>query len=463
MTVRVRFAPSPTGSLHMGNVRTALINALFCQKEKGAFVLRFEDTDLEREVPHAEENMLQDFAWLGFCIDESVKGGAYGPYRTRERAARGDYQKALDFLFEKGLAYECFVSKEELDMIRKVRTSQGLPPGYDNRHRDLTEAEKEAFRKEGRKPVIRFKLLDGEIMFTDLVRGDVRYEAKNLGGDPVIVRSNGIPTFTFAGAVDDINQSITHVIRGEDHVTNAAAQVRIFEALEAQVPTFAHLPMLLDTDGGKLSKRLDSLSVKQLREEGFLPESLIGYLASLGTNLEPQLADVKNLAQQFDFNQFSRSPSRFDLDQALRLNAQRLRAMPWQEAKPFIIDALPHGLDEAVLEQFWAVARQNIRQFSEVSTFVDLCFGTIENSDFSVEDKPFIEDALTHLPEGVFNGQTWADWVHTLKKETDRKGKKLFMPLRFALTGQTHGPELAELLPLIGRERALERLQSTLN
>lgn len=465
MSVRVRFAPSPTGQLHVGNVRTALINMLYARKQGGDFVLRFEDTDLEREVPEAEKNMLADFDWLGLTPDEStVHGGDYGPYRTCARAERGDYQDALKTLFEKDLAYECFVSKEELDMIRRMRTSRGLPPGYDNRHRDLSEAEKEKYRAEGREPVIRFKLLDGEISFTDMVRGEVKYEAKNLGGDPVIVRSNGIPTFTFAGAVDDINQKITHVIRGEDHVTNAAAQVRIFEALGADVPTFAHMPMLLDSEGGKLSKRLDSLSIAQLRTQGFLPEAIVSYLAALGTSVNPEVAPLADLAKQFDFSSMGRAPVRFDLDQVMRLNSHIIHEMSFADALPYLKQHLPnHNLPEADLKSFWEAVRPNLRKFDELTDQFHLCFEDVDVASLEGEDADYIKLAAEKLPAGPYNANTWQEWVTELKAESGRKGKGLFMPLRLALTGAAHGPELADLLPVIGEERARERLKKAAN
>lgn len=465
MSVRVRFAPSPTGKLHVGNVRTALINMLYARKHGGQLVLRFEDTDLEREVPEAEKTMLTDFDWLGLTPDEStVHGGDFGPYRTRERAENGDYQKALKTLFDKDLAYECFVSKDELDMIRRMRTSRGLPPGYDNRHRDLSEEEKEKYRAEGREPVIRFKLLDGEIVFNDLVRGEVKYDAKNLGGDPVIVRSNGIPTFTFAGAVDDINQKITHVIRGEDHVTNAAAQVRIFEALGADVPTFAHMPMLLDSDGGKLSKRLDSLSIEQLREQGYMAEAIVSYLAALGTSVDPKIAPLEELAAQFEFSSMGRAPVRFDLDQVMRLNSQILHEMPFDQARPYLDKYLPkHTLPEPELQAFWDAVRPNLRRFDEVAEQFRLCFDDLDVAMLEGEDADYIKLAAEKLPAGPYNENTWQEWVSTLKEESGRKGKGLFMPLRLALTGMQHGPELANLLPVIGEERARERLKKAAN
>jgi len=459
MTVRVRFAPSPTGKVHVGNVRTALVNVLFARKTGGQFILRFEDTDLERQVDDAEQNMLAALKWLGMTPDESIDhGGDFGPYRTRERDARGDYKAALDKLFGLGLAYECFVSKDELDMIRRLRTSRGLPSGYDNRHRDLTEAEREAFRKEGRVPVIRFKLLDGEILFEDMVRGSVRYEAQHLGGDPVIVRSNGMPTFAFAGAVDDINQKMTHIIRGEDHVTNTAIQVRIFEALSGGCPKFAHLPMMLDHDGGKLSKRLDSLSITQLQERGYMAEAIVSYLAAIGTSVDPTLGTIDELAERFDFAKMGRAPVRFDLDQVDRLNAQIIHQMPWGEVKDRMRVLTSSNMDEATLETFWYTVRPNLKRLEEVTDQFNLCFAEIQPANLGADDASYIRAAEETLPKGPYTKETWGQWVGTLKEKTGRKGKELFMPLRLALTGVEHGPELADLLPLIGEDRARKRL-----
>lgn len=460
MTVRVRFAPSPTGKLHVGNVRTALLNMLYARQQNGTFVLRFEDTDEDREVVGAEESMLEVLSWLGLVPDESpFHGGDYGPYRTMERDARGDYKKALQTLFDKGMAYECFVSKEELDMIRRLRTSRGLPPGYDNRHRDLSEAEKAKYRAEGRQPVIRFKLLDGPIVFDDLVRGKVQYLAENLGGDPVIVRSNGVPTFAFGGAVDDINQDITLVIRGEDHVTNTASQVRIFEALDATPPQFAHISLMLDSDGGKLSKRLDSLSIVQLRAQGYLPNAICSYLAAVGTSMDPTPGDLQQLAQKFNFSAMGRAPVRFDLEQVTRLNATLLREMDWAAVKPYLMPFLDGvKANEGDLEAFWLAIRHNVNLLSEVRSQVDLCFGDITPATLAEDDRAFVRTAAETLPKGPYTSTTWNEWVNALKTQTGRKGKALFMPLRLALTGEEHGPELADLLPVLGEQKARDRL-----
>ena len=457
--MRVRFAPSPTGKLHVGNIRTALVNALMAKKQQGCFVIRMEDTDLEREVPEAEAKMLSDFRWLGMTPDEDpLIGGNYAPYRTRERAAQGDYEKALKYLFDTGRAYECFVSKDELDLMRKIQTSQGLPPHYDNRHRDLSADEKATFREQGREPVIRFKLEDGDISWDDLVRGLVKYEAKNLGGDPVIVRANGVPLFALAGAVDDINQEITHVIRGEDHVTNTAIQVQIFEALGADVPVMAHMPMLLDEDGGKLSKRLDSLSIDQLRSDGYLPDALLTYLSSLGFSSMPEVGDIEALASQFDISKMGRAPVRFDMHQMKRMSATALHHSTYEDVKPYLDGFLTSDKDDAELSRFWEATKGNLETLAEVQSLYDLCYGEVGVPVLETEDKVFICTAKETLPSAPYTADTWSTWTSELKTQTGRKGKQLFMPLRKALTGLERGPEMASLLSVMDETTVKSRL-----
>mgnify|MGYP006263610079 CR=1 FL=1 len=463
MTVRVRFAPSPTGKLHIGNIRTALMNALYAKRNGGVFVLRFEDTDFEREVRGAESQMLDDMAWLGMSPDEGPhKDGGFGPYYTMQRAERGDYKEALEKLFADGRAYECFVTKDELDLMRKIQSSQGKPPHYDNRHRNLTEAEKDAFRAEGRESVIRFKLNEGKIHFDDMVRGTVEFDAANLGGDPVIIRSNGVPIFAFGGAVDDVNQKITHVIRGEDHVTNTAIQVQIFEALGGTVPIFAHMPMLAAEDGSKLSKRLDSFSLQEMRAEGYHPLAILNYIASLGFSDMPKATTVEELSQQVDISKMGRSTVRLDVSQLKKANAHILHELSYEGAKPFLaaVDAWKR-VPEDKKETFWMVVRGNIERFDEIDPLVEICFAAdMASPALEADDKSYIEAAVECLPASPYTEATWQEWTGTLKEKTSRKGKALFMPLRLALTGMNHGPELADLMPVIGEKLTKKRLQS---
>ncbi len=464
-TPRVRFAPSPTGRLHIGHLRAALPNVFYAKATSGSFMVRIEDTDLERHDDNAESTFMEDLAWLGFHPDESpIHGGDYEPYRTRERAARGDYQAAVEKLMADGRAYECFTSEQELDVLRKLQRSRNEPPRYDNRHRELTDAEKEAYRAEGRVPVIRFRMNDGEIKFNDLVRGDVTFQSENLGGDPVIVRSNGIPLFTLAGAVDDINMNITHVIRGEDHVSNTAQQVQIFEALGADVPVFAHLPLLLDSEGQKFSKRLGSLTIENLRHMGILPQALVAYMAGLGFSVpvDPTLP-IDDMAKLYEFDKMGRAPVRFDEDQLKRVNATALHALEWEQIAPFAEDFLNNEqLTNPNLPELWQTARANLTLLSELPQWYELIFNEI-SGEVESEDQDYIQAALGCLPSGDYTADSWQQWTGNLKESTGRKGKQLFMPLRKALTGQSHGPDMPALFQLMGETTVRARLERALN
>ncbi len=444
----------------MGHLRAALPNALFAKKHGGTFILRFEDTDIERQVADAETLLMADFHWLGLNPDESqAQGGQTPPYNTLARHERGDYRQAVEKLIEMGRAYECFTTPDELDAMRKVQAARNEPPHYDNRHRDLTAAQKAAFRAEGRQPVIRFRLQNETIIFHDLVRGEQRFEARHLGGDPVIVRSSGVPLFTLGGVVDDIAMGITHVIRGEDHVVNTAQQVQIFQALGANLPTFAHLPMMLDKEGHKMSKRLGALRIEDLRNAGYVPRGILGYMAGLGFSEAAPTNGIQALADWFDLEKIGRAPVRFDEDMLKVANAKVLHNMPFTEAEPLLQPFLPaQAFARERLPAFWAAARENIETLADVKDWYQLVFAAPADVDFSAEDAAFIQQACQHLPAGPYDTATWGAWTATLKAATGRKGKALFMPLRLALTGQAHGPDMASLLPVIGAQAVQERL-----
>lgn len=462
---RVRFAPSPTGRMHVGHLRAALPNALFALKNKGTFILRFEDTDIERQVADAEQHFLADMHWLGLEPAESIShGGKYGPYNTLARAERGDYQKAIDTLLAMGRAYECFTSPEELDVMRKLQRARNEPPRYDNRHRDLTEEQKTAYRNEGREPVIRFKLNDADITFTDLVHGEKSFHASNLGGDPVIVRSNGVPLFTLAGVVDDINMAITHVIRGEDHIANTAQQVQIFEALGEEPPLFAHLPMMLDKDGHKMSKRLGALTIHKLREDGYVPQAIVAYMASLGFGDGPMVgASYIDIAEKYDLGRINRAPVRFDEEQLLRVNAQTLHKLSYADVKQHLAAFLPaEAFEHKRLEAFWLAARENIDTLADARDLYMLAFDSVEQPVLSDDEQAVVKASIEHLPKAPFTADTWGVWTKSVGSATGTKGKGLFMPLRKALTGREHGPDMANLLPVIGAEATAERLTNAL-
>ena len=462
--IRIRYAPSPTGLMHVGHLRAALPNILLSIKEQGTLVLRIEDTDFERNKTDSEDGFYQDLAWLGFEFAEGPhKGGDYGPYRTMERAERGDYAAAVQKLMDSGRAYECFTSPEELDLLRKIQTGRNEPPRYDNRHRSLSDEQKAAYRAEGRVPVIRFRMNDGEIVFHDLIRGEQRFKTENIGGDPVIVRSNGVPLFTFAGAVDDIAMRITHVIRGEDHIVNAAVQVQLYEALGAAVPQFAHIALMLDKDGHKMSKRFGALSIKTLREQGYLPSSLNGYIASLGFAEAPRAnATLQELAANFDFARVGKAPVRFDEEQLAHTNTTNLHHSTWQDVEAYAAPFLPSYATASQMETLWPMVREGVSTLADIPAALEPILKAPAPMALNDADKAFIVTAANALP-ATFSASTWADWTAELKTLTGRKGKELFMPLRRALTGQEHGPELAQLLPVWGPEEVKNRLQACCN
>ena len=464
-SVRVRFAPSPTGKMHVGHLRAALPNALFAKKVNGTFIVRFEDTDIERQVEGAENLILEGLDWLGLTPQESIReGGEYGPYNTLARDDRGDYKEAVQKLMDMGRAYECFASEEELDLMRKLQRARNEPPRYDNRHRDLSEEQKEKYRAEGRKPTIRFRLEEGEIVFNDLVRGEQKFMAENLGGDPIIVRSNGVPIFTLGGVVDDINMNITHVIRGEDHVVNTAQQVQIFQALGADLPVFAHMPMMLDKEGQKMSKRLGALTVEELRAQGILPMALNAYMGGLGFSELPPMDGLDALAEWFDIDKVGKAPVRFDEDQLWRTNANILRTLDLESVKPYLAEFLPaEALNRERLPYFWNAARENITTLKDLADLYQISFVDPTHEAVQSEDLDYIKQALDVLPNGDYTTDTWGNWTASLKESTGRKGKALFMPLRQALTGESHGPDMANLLPVIGENAARERLQRCLS
>lgn len=459
--IRVRFAPSPTGLMHVGHLRAALPNVLLALKEKGTLILRFEDSDFQRNKPESEAAFFEDLAWLGFEFNEGPHlGGPVAPYRTIERAERGDYTAAVQKLMDAGRAYECFTSPEELDLLRKIQTSKGEPPRYDNRHRDLTDAQKAKFRAEGRQPVIRFKLQEDPISWVDAIRGEQTFLPDNLGGDPVIVRSTGLPLFTFYGAVDDIAMRITHVIRGEDHVTNAAVQIQLYEALGVTPPQFAHIALMLDKEGHKMSKRLGALTIRKLREDGFLPGAILSYMASLGLSETPSPnATLAQLSENFGLDKCGKAPVKFDEDQLQHTNTSALHHSEWNSVSQLADSFIPATTSPAQVESLWPLVRESLHTLADIPSALQPILQSPAAQTFSAEDKSFIATALQSLP-ATFTETTWGEWTGQLKTLTGRKGKELFMPLRRALTGQEHGPELAQLLPVWGRDEVARRLES---
>jgi glutamyl-tRNA synthetase len=441
--VRVRFAPSPTGLLHVGNARVALINWLFAKGAGGAFVLRIDDTDAERSDARFAEAIERDLAWLGLAWDERV--------RQSERMA--DYRAALERLKKSGRAYACFETAAELELKRKKALNAGRPPIYDRAGLKLSAADREKFVADGHRPHWRFKLDDGDIAWPDAVRGAQKFEGRNLS-DPVVVREDGAFLYMLPSVVDDAHLRVSHVIRGEDHVANTAVQIQMFQALGADVPTFAHLPLLTDAQGANLSKRLGGLSLESLRQDGLEPMAIASLLARLGTGEAVQpAASLADLARGFDLGRFGRASPRFDPEELARLNAKAVHALPWAEAAPRLRGL---GLAQAD-ERFWLAVRPNLAKFDEVKMWHDACFGeTPPPADAGERD--FLRAARDALPPEPWDDTTWTAWSRALGEATGRKGAALFRPLRRALTGQERGPEMKVLLPLIGRARAERRL-----
>jgi len=443
MSVRVRFAPSPTGFLHVGNARTAIVTWLFARRHGGHFLLRIDDTDLERSKKEYEEDIESSLVWLGMPWDE----------KTRQRDRFKRYDEVIAKLKADGRLYACYETPEELSLKRKTALSIGKPPIYDRAALKLTPEQLKKYEAEGRKPHWRFKLVDGAIEWDDLIRGPVKFEAELLS-DPVLIREDGTPLYHLCSVIDDVDYDITHVVRGEDHVSNTAFHIQMFHAIgRAKPPHFAHLPLISDAEGGKLSKRMGSLSMKDLRtNEGLEPMSIVSLMARLGSAdpIEPFI-DIKALAETFELSKFARSTPKFDMEELVRLNARIIQKMPFDAVNVRLAHMGMQDLDE----NFWLSVRANLSKLEDIKEWWRVANGPVEPV---IEDAAFAASAAKLLPPAPWDQNTWKNWTDAVKQETGRKGKDLFMPLRKAVTGMDHGPELAVLLPLIGPEKVQRRL-----
>lgn len=439
MTVTTRFAPSPTGLLHVGNIRTALHNWMLARKAGGRFLLRIDDTDAERSREDYVDAIRADLAWLGLEPDGE----------ERQSARFAIYEEAFARLAAEGRVYRCYESAQELDLKRKVLLSRGLPPVYDRAALQLTAADHAARAEAGEAPHWRFRLdHDQPITWQDGIRGPQSFDPARMS-DPVVRRADGSWLYMLPSVIDDIAMGVTDVLRGEDHVSNTAAQVQMFDALGAAVPRFAHEALLTGSEG-KLSKRLGSLGVEQLREAGIEPEAIIALLARIGTSqpVEP-VADRAALVASFDLATFGRAPARFDEDELHRLNARIVHQLPFAR----VAALLPKGMDE----QAWEAIRPNLEHIGEAADWWQVVTGPVDVPPFAEEDRAFLAQAATTLEAG---GADWKALTNALKDSTGRKGKALFLPLRLALTGREHGPDMGALLPLLGRDTALARLRA---
>lgn len=442
--VITRFAPSPTGLLHVGNLRQVIHNWLFARAHGGRFLLRIDDTDAARSEERFVDALRADLAWLGITPD--------GEYRQSERFTL--YEAAFDRLRASGHIYPCYESAEELDIRRKVLLSRGLPPVYERTSLTLSDAERADKEAQGLRPHWRFRLdHDTPIIWHDLVRGEQNFDPKLLS-DPVIRRADGSWLYMLPSAIDDADMGISHVIRGEDHVSNTATQIQMFIAMGVAVPAFAHTALLTGSEG-KLSKRLGSLGVQHFRDLGIEPAALIAKLARLGTAdpVEP-FVDPAPLIASFDFARFGRAPARFDEAELAQLNARIIHQLPFEA----VADRLPAGMDEAA----WQAIRPNLETVAGVADWWNIVTGPLpalaDDAILSGEDCAFLAQAADVAATLDWSADPWHALTGALKNATARKGKALFLPLRLALTARAHGPDMAALLPLIGREQAMARL-----
>ncbi|AXJ95164.1 MULTISPECIES: glutamate--tRNA ligase [unclassified Sphingomonas] len=440
MTV-TRFAPSPTGLLHVGNIRAALHNWMLARQGGGRFVLRIDDTDAERSEERYVDAIRADLAWLGLTPDLEV--------RQSERFAL--YQARFDALVAAGRIYPAYESAQELDLKRKVLLGRGLPPVYDRAALSLTQAERDRLEADGVRPHWRFRLdHDAPLAWDDLIRGPQRFDPKTMS-DPVVRRADGSWLYMLPSAIDDADLGITHVVRGEDHVSNTALQLQMFAAMGVAPPRFGHAALLTGAEG-KLSKRLGSLGVDHFREQGIEPQAVIALLARIGTSdpVEPVI-DPAPLIESLDFARFGRAPARFDEAELAQVNARIIHQLPHAA----VADRLPAGMGAAE----WDAVRPNLSRVADAADWWHVIEGPVDAPAFDAETRAFLAQAAEAAESIDWGGDPWHALTDTLKARTGRKGKALFLPLRQALTGRDQGPDMAALLPLVGRDRAVERLR----
>lgn len=426
---KLRFAPSPTGYLHVGNVRTALVNLLYARKTGGEFVLRVDDTDKERSEEKFVDALKEDLEWLGLKWDSS--------FRQSERFDK--YEEAKQKLISAGRLYKCFETQDELETKRRFQMKRGVAPTYDRAALSLSEDDIKKLESEGRKPHYRFKLEHEDIIWNDMVRGETKFNGANLS-DPILYREDGSLTYMLCSVVDDGDFGITHVVRGEDHVSNTAIQIQIAQALNYSIPECAHIALLKGKEG-KLSKRTGSASIRDLREEGIEPKAVLSLLAKMGTSDPIELHTFDELVAEFDFSKFGRSTAIFDDADLERLTQRAVCFAEFEEVQDRV----------SVTKEFWNSVRANLSKVEEVNEWYAICEGEVEPQ---IEDLEFTKKAIEFLPEDL----NFQNWMNAVKEATGRKGKELFMPIRKALTGIEHGPELKVILPLIGRDKIVARL-----
>lgn len=481
--IRVRYAPSPTGHLHIGNARTALFNYLFARNQGGKFIIRIEDTDKKRNIEGGEESQLKYLKWLGIDWDESIDvDGGYGPYRQSER--NDIYEQYYKELLDKGLAYKCYCTEAELEAEREAQSDSKEFAGYSGRCRHLTAEEREQFEREGREPSVRFHVPEGKVYaFDDMVKGHVSFESDGVGGDFVIVKKDGTPTYNFAVAVDDYLMKISHVLRGDDHISNTPKQLMIYEALEWKAPIFGHMTLIVNESRKKLSKRDESIIqfIEQYEELGYLPDALFNFITLLGWSPggEEEIYSKEELIQAFTPERLSKSPALFDKQKLAWMNNQYIKKT---EIEKLVEISLPHLVkagrvrDHMSEEELgWtkdliALYQEQMSFGAEIVELSGLFFKDEVDMDdeakavIADEDVPVVLGAFLEEVEqsAEFNADHVKSIIKAVQKGTGQKGKKLFMPIRVATTGQTHGPDLPKAIALLGREKVINRLKQIL-
>ncbi len=441
MTTVTRFAPSPTGLLHLGNIRTALINWLYARTNNGKFILRIDDTDLERSKDEYISQIKYDLDWLGIDYDE-----------TFNQSSRFDrYREQFEKLKADGRIYPCYETPEELERKRKLLIAAGGKQVYDRSAMELTDQQKKDYEAEGRKPHWRFLLKTERMKWDDLLKGEIDIDLTSLS-DPVLFREDGVPLYTFSSAVDDIDYDITNVIRGDDHTSNTAVQVEIINALDQNKITFAHHALLKASSGDKLSKRDNVISISSFREANMEPISILSLLATIGTSNSIELKDnIDQIKSEFKLSTISTSPGRIEIDVLNALNKKQVQKYNFSE-----IEERLKKIDEKIDQKFWETIRGNLNVVEDIKQWTDIVF----NSEaIKPSDKDYIKIAMELIPDDPWNDETWGLWTSAIKEKTGRKGKELFLPLREAFTGLNHGPEMKLLIQLLGREKIIERVE----
>ena len=435
-----RFAPSPTGFLHVGNARTALINWLYARKHNGKFILRIDDTDITRSTKEYKNAIIRDLKWLGLEWDESFN----------QNSRLDNYMKAKKALLDSGRLYACYETQEELAVKRKLQLSRGLPPIYDRAALKLSKEQIDNYEQTGRKPHYRFMIQDSEIKWQDMVKGSISYQGSNLS-DPIIIRGDGTMTYMLCSTIDDIDYEISHIIRGEDHVSNTAIQIQMFEAFGTNIPEFGHLS-LVKTKDDKISKREGGFEIATLRDKENLEAMAINsFFALIGSaNSVVPNYDMQELLSKFDITSYSKSPTTYLPEELQLLNHKLIIHLEYKDVKEKLIQMNFGQIDE----KFWLAVRPNLQKIADIKDWWQIC---LHPKKVAVPDHQLLLVAAKALPE-IINQDTWGNWTKIISAESGKKGKDLFMPLRLALTGMDNGPELKNLLPLLSREEILKRL-----